>query len=116
MKYIYHWTQYSPDGVAFTSSENGYDSIEECKAGAPKNNYVKFFREVAADRCEVDMTGSPIPEKTTKEKLVAELKNLYNGEDYDPEGAHGTVERLLLEYINDPEITALYNKFKFWYA
>lgn len=52
----------------------------------------------------------------TKEQLLAQLEEIYNKGVYDPEGAHCNVENLLLEFINDKEVTESFRRFEFWYA
>jgi len=46
-----------------------------------------------------------------REKLRKELTS-----PYDPEVAHGNCERLLLEFIGDAVVTALWDSAEFWYA
>jgi hypothetical protein len=50
----------------------------------------------------------------TKEQLLIELKNLLNSND--AEQAHVLADRLLLEYINDTEITKAFQIIEKWYA
>jgi hypothetical protein len=50
----------------------------------------------------------------TKEQLLAKLKECAYMDD--PERAHGEADDALLEYINDAEITAVFNAFDKWYA
>lgn len=49
-----------------------------------------------------------------RSKLLVALREL--GEPGDPEYAHGEADRLLLDYLNDPEITAAYEAITRWYA
>lgn len=49
-----------------------------------------------------------------REEVIRVLKEL--AESCDPERAHGEADDLLLAYINDPEITELYDKIEKWYA
>jgi hypothetical protein len=55
----------------------------------------------------------------TKQELIEELekasKITFRGH-IDPEAAHIKADELLLEYINDPEITEAFNKIERWYA
>jgi len=58
----------------------------------------------------------------TKERLVKELKDLektcinetYNC--YDAEKGHLKADQLLLEYINDPEVTEVFEGLDKWYS
>lgn len=52
----------------------------------------------------------------TKEQLLARLEEIYNKGVYDSERAHNEVEGLLLEFINDKEVTESFGRFEFWYA
>lgn len=49
-------------------------------------------------------------------KLREELDKLYNGGVHDPEVAHAQADTLLLDYINDKEVTELYDQIQKWYA
>lgn len=49
----------------------------------------------------------------TKEELLAKLQTLMEG---DTEENHLDADVALLEYINDPEITAVYREIPKWYA
>jgi len=51
----------------------------------------------------------------TLDELRDALLALRNS-DYDPECDHGTAEGLLLQYIGDEAVTAIYDSFTFWYA
>ena len=52
----------------------------------------------------------------SKEELIKELRKC--GRNRDPEGAHIEADELLLKYINDQQITSVWNKISkfFWYA
>lgn len=50
----------------------------------------------------------------SKEKLIELLKKLQ--EEEDTEVAHGAADQALLDYINDPEITAAYDAIDKWFA
>lgn len=58
----------------------------------------------------------------TKEELISKLKKLektcinktYNS--YDAEVGHVEADKLLLEYINCPEVTAAFNDLEKWYS
>jgi hypothetical protein len=50
----------------------------------------------------------------TKEELVTQLKNL--SKINDVEQAHVLADRLLLEYINDSEVTKIFHEIEKWYA
>lgn len=50
----------------------------------------------------------------TREELLVELRTLHGPQD--PESAHEQADDLLLEYINDPEVTAAFEAIKKWYA
>jgi hypothetical protein len=52
----------------------------------------------------------------TREEALAALRDLYNGGEYDPEGAHSQAERVLLRLIGDREIAEMFYTFDFWYA
>lgn len=49
----------------------------------------------------------------TKEYLLARLREMEGG---DPENDHAEADRLLLDFINDPEIAAAYKAIPKWYA
>lgn len=48
-----------------------------------------------------------------KEELIAKLKDCYTD---DTETGHVRADKALLEYINDQEITKLFNDMDKWYA
>jgi hypothetical protein len=50
----------------------------------------------------------------SKEELIAQLKLCQ--QDRDTECAHIRADELLIEFINDDEIEAAYNKVSKWYA
>jgi hypothetical protein len=50
----------------------------------------------------------------TKEELITKLKTLSN--NLDIEDAHIEADELLLEYINDEDITSVSNDIEKWYA
>lgn len=52
----------------------------------------------------------------TKEQLLARLEETYNKGVYNPEAAHYDVEDLLLQFINDKEVTESFRRSEFWYA
>jgi hypothetical protein len=49
----------------------------------------------------------------TKDELITRLKK---AEELDRETYHIQADDLLLEFINDPEITAAYNAMNKWYS
>jgi hypothetical protein len=51
----------------------------------------------------------------SKEQLIASLRRLSEGA-VDEEIAHGNADRLLLEFINDPEVTEAWENIPKWYA
>lgn len=51
----------------------------------------------------------------TREELLEELRKLH-GADQDHEGAHIRADDLLLDYINDDEITKAFDEIVKWYA
>jgi hypothetical protein len=52
-------------------------------------------------------------EKYRKDKLVADLKKCANE---DTESGHMHADVLLLEYINDPDVTAAWRALDKWFA
>lgn len=50
----------------------------------------------------------------TKEQLLTKLIALHESDDY--EVAHGEADTLLLKYIDDEEIAAVYEGVPKWYA
>lgn len=53
----------------------------------------------------------------TKEELLNALAECdIQSQDYDEEIAHKDADAFLLDYINDPEITAAFHSIKKWYA
>ena len=60
-----------------------------------------------------------MPAETTPRMTLDELRDALlalRNSDYDPECDHGTAEGLLLQYIGDEAVTAIYDSFTFWYA
>lgn len=49
----------------------------------------------------------------TKEELIAKLQDVDSG---DEEKDHRLADRLLLEYINDPEVTVAFFDIPKWYS
>jgi hypothetical protein len=47
-------------------------------------------------------------------RIIKELLDM--AQSYDPESAHGQADDLLLEWIDDPDVTAAYNAIEKWYA
>lgn len=58
----------------------------------------------------------------TREELVTRLKTIADSAKMspdgrgDPENDHETADVLLLQFINDPEVTGLYESIERWYA
>jgi len=52
----------------------------------------------------------------TKEELIEELKKIASRGSYDIEVNHAEADDLLLEYINDEEVTKAYSSIEKWYA
>lgn len=52
----------------------------------------------------------------SKQELIDKLKELLDLSKKDPEDAHGQADEYLLKFINDSEITDLFNKLEKWYA
>ena len=52
----------------------------------------------------------------TKDELVAEMQRIILANRVDPEASHAEVDDLLVQYINDPEVTELFDKMEKWYA
>ena len=50
----------------------------------------------------------------TKEELITILRS--NAQTEDTASAHVVVDNALIDYINDPEITAAYQAVKKWYS
>ena len=50
----------------------------------------------------------------TREELLARLRECIA--NADAEACHLEADRALLDYINDPEVTALYGQAEKWYA
>lgn len=58
-------------------------------------------------------------EKTmTRDELIRRLRALAEPESglIDPESAHGDADRLLLEFINNPDVTMAFEAIEKWYA
>jgi hypothetical protein len=49
-------------------------------------------------------------------KLRADLKGIIDSGTQDPEADHSNADALLLEFINDKEVSELYNSMTRWYA
>ena len=52
----------------------------------------------------------------TKKELIEGLRAIADRVRWDPEGDHGDADDLLLAYINDPGVTATYDRIERWYA
>lgn len=52
----------------------------------------------------------------TKEELITELEKLVKTENDDYETTHAKADMLLIQYINDEEITEAYDNVGKWYA
>ena len=52
----------------------------------------------------------------TRDELLACLERCRAMSNYDAEVAHGDADDALVAYINDPEITAVYEAIARWYA
>lgn len=50
----------------------------------------------------------------TKQELLEKLEELHDG--WDHEANHSIADKLLLEFINDPEVTEAFDKIEKWYA
>ena len=52
----------------------------------------------------------------TKEELLIKLRGLADGSRFDVEHDHVEADDLLIQYINDPDITEAFDAIKKWYA
>lgn len=52
----------------------------------------------------------------TKNDLITQLKLLALSPEGDKEQDHNLADELLLDYINDPEVTRAFNSIDKWYA
>ena len=52
----------------------------------------------------------------TRDALIEKLKELATAVNFDPAKDHVTADQLLLDYINDPLITKLFDEIEKWYA
>ncbi len=52
----------------------------------------------------------------TKEELINKLNQLSIDSKSDEEIAHCSADEVLLEFINDPEVTKAFKSIKKWYA
>ena len=52
----------------------------------------------------------------TKDELIKCLKDIKNGKSRDVEDNHGRADDLLLAYIDDEEVTDVYESILKWYA
>lgn len=52
----------------------------------------------------------------TKKELIAKLEAAANESMHDPEVGHYQADMLLLEYINDPKVSEVWEKVCKWYA
>ncbi len=57
--------------------------------------------------------AEPVP-TMHRDQLLDLLRSLANARDI--EASHATADDALLEYINDPEISAAFNALEKWYA
>lgn len=53
-------------------------------------------------------------DKLTREQLLERLRDCETNED--TEGAHADADKALLDYIDDPEVRAIYEAVDKWYA
>jgi len=51
-----------------------------------------------------------------REQFIARLREIEKENEGDEESSHGHFDDLLVEYINDEELTKIYNKMILWYA
>ena len=51
-----------------------------------------------------------------QKELIKELQELQRLAEGDAEAAHSKADKLLLQYIDDPQITEVYNGIKRWCA
>lgn len=51
-----------------------------------------------------------------RNELLIKLLELARKVNFDPERDHKTADSLLLEYINDTEITSAFDEIEKWYA
>lgn len=51
----------------------------------------------------------------TKQELIEKLRNIQKN-NFDLESNHGDADDLLLEYIDDKEVTKAFNDIDKWYA
>ena len=52
----------------------------------------------------------------TREELLTALRLYRLGSNHDEEIAHKAADRALLEYINDPEVSEVFDSIRKWYA
>ncbi len=52
----------------------------------------------------------------TKSELIEKLKSLAELSEHDEERAHGEADEVLLQYINDPDVSEAFEKIDRWYA
>lgn len=52
----------------------------------------------------------------TRDELLLELRECQAAQIEDGETTHLKADRLLLEYINDPEIAEAFTKIRKWYS
>jgi len=52
----------------------------------------------------------------TPDELIARLKAIKSGTEYDTETGHMEADRLLLVYINDQRVTDAFEDLHRWYA
>lgn len=53
---------------------------------------------------------------THKQLLVKELEEIAKMKNGDPEVAHSAADEALIQYINDAEVKAAYDRVDKWYA
>lgn len=51
-----------------------------------------------------------------KQQLIEMLNEINNNDSFDAEDKHLHADSLLLDYINDEEISETFNKIEKWYA
>lgn len=71
---------------------------------------------LAADRYKAQDVDDAMGIHLTRDQALDALRDLFNDGSYDPEGAHGQAELILLRLISDREIAEAFYAFDFWYA
>ena len=86
---------------------------------AAENSRCRGHRLAHAPRTTADREGTAATRSgvaMTKQELIKQLKALANSVTGDEEEWHFAADQLLLDFINDPDVTETYEAIPKWYS